>query len=135
MTEVHWKYGDTMVVDFYNKVEDYSHSVVEKPGDIFYGIWLVRSHYDSEYDSIYFPEGYGVISDREITLAFSYSQDAADNPCRLFTYRFDEAGNLIEIEEQAMDSMWGGHVTKYVVTETPESEIQTWVESKKGEQR
>ena len=135
MTEVHWKYGDTMVVDFYNKVEDYSHSVVEKPGDIFYGIWLVRSHYDSEYDSIYFPEGYGVISDREITLAFSYSQDAADNPCRLFTYRFDEAGNLIEIEEQAMDSMWGGHVTKYVVTETPESEIQTWVESKKAEQR
>ena len=48
MTEVHWKYGDTMVVDFYNKVEDYSHSVVEKPGDIFYGTWLQRSHYESE---------------------------------------------------------------------------------------
>ena len=135
MAEVHWKYGDTMVVDFYNKVEDYSHSVVEKPGDIFYGIWLERSHYESEYDSIYFPTGYGVISDREITLAFSYSQDAADNPCRLFTYRFDEAGNLIEIEEQAMDSMWGGYVTRYVVTDTPESEIQAWVETKMAEQR
>ena len=134
MTEVHWKYGDTMVVDFYNKVEDYSHSVVEKPGDIFYGLWLERSHFESEYDSIYFPAGYGLISEREITLAYSYSQDAADNPCRLYTYRFDEAGNLIEIEEQAMDSMWGGYVTKYVVTETPESEIQAWVEAKKAEQ-
>ena len=135
MTEVHWKYGDTMVVDFYNKAEDYSHSVVEKPGDIFYGLWLERSHFESEYDSIYFPAGYGLISEREITLAYSYSQDAADNPCRLYTYRFDEAGNLIEIEEQAMDSMWGGYVTKYVVTETPESEIQAWVEAKTAEQK
>ena len=33
-----------------------------------------------------------------------------------------------------MDSMWGGYVTKYVVTETPESEIQAWVEAKKAEQ-
>lgn len=134
MSEIHWKYGDTMVIDFYNKVEDYSHSVVEKPGDIFYGLWLERSHYESEYDSIYFPAGYGLISDQEITLAYSYSQDAADNPCRLFTYRFDEAGNLIEIEKQAMDSMWSGYVTRYVVTETPESEIQAWVEAKMAEQ-
>lgn len=134
MAEVHWKYGNTMVVDFYNKVEDYSHSVVQKPGDIFYGLWLERSHYESEYDSIYFPAGYGLISDREITLAFSYSQDAADNPCRLYTYRFDEAGNLIEIEEQAMDYMWSGYVTKYIVTEASESEIQAWVEAKKAAQ-
>lgn len=133
MTEIHWKYGDTMVVDFYNKVEDYSHSAVEHPGDIFYGQWLERTHFPSEYDSIYFPAGYGCISDSEITLAFSYSQDAADNPCRLYTYRFDEAGNLIEIETQSMDSMWGGYVTRYVVTETPESEIQAWVEAKKAE--
>lgn len=33
-----------------------------------------------------------------------------------------------------MDSMWGGYVTKYVVTEIPESEIQAWVEAKKAEQ-
>lgn len=134
MTEIHWKYGDTMVVDFYNKVEDYSHSAVEKPGDIFYGIWLERSHFESEYDSIYFPAGYGLISDREIRLAYSYGQNSADNPCRLYTYRFDEGGNLIEIEEQAMNSMWGGYVTHYIVTETPETEIQAWVEAKKAEQ-
>lgn len=134
MTEIHWKYGDTMVVDFYNKVEDYSHSAVEKPGDIFYGLWLERSHFESEYDSIYFPAGYGLISDREIRLAYSYGQNSADNPCRLYTYRFDEGGNLIEIEEQAMNSMWGGYVTHYIVTETPETEIQAWVEAKKAEQ-
>ena len=134
MTEIHWKYGDTMVVDFYNKVEDYSHSAVEKPGDIFYGLWLERSHFESEYDSIYFPAGYGLISDREIRLAYSYGQNSADNPCRLYTYRFDEGGNLIEIEERAMDSMWGGYVTHYIVTETPETEIQAWVEAKKAEQ-
>ena len=134
MTEIHWKYGDTMVVDFYNKVEDYSHSAVEKPGDIFYGLWLERSHFESEYDSIYFPAGYGLISDREIRLAYSYGQNSADNPCRLYTYRFDGGGNLIEIEEQAMDSMWGGYVTHYIVTETPETEIQAWVEAKKAEQ-
>ena len=104
------------------------------PSEDFNILWLERSHFESEYDSIYFPAGYGLISEREITLAYSYSQDAADNPCRLYTYRFDEAGNLIEIEEQAMDSMWGGYVTKYVVTETPESEIQAWVEAKKAEQ-
>ena len=134
MTEIHWKYEDTMVVDFYNKVEDYSHSAVQRPGDIFYGLWLERSHFESEYDSIYFPAGYGLISDYEIRLAYSYGQDSADNPCRLYTYRFDEAGNLIEIEEESMDAMWGGYVTRYVVTETPETEIQAWVEAKKAEQ-
>jgi len=134
MTEVHWKYGNTMVVDFYNKVEDYSHSVVEAPGDSFYGLWLVRSHYESEYDSIYFPAGYGVISDREICLAYSYSQNSADNPCRLYTYRFDENGNLIEIVQESLDAMWGGYVTHYFVTDTPESEIQAWVEAKQAQQ-
>ena len=33
-----------------------------------------------------------------------------------------------------MDAKWGGHVTHYVVTETPETEIQAWVEAKKAEQ-
>ena len=135
MTEVHWKYGNTMVVDFYNKVENYSHSAVQNPGDIFYGLWLERSHYESEYDSIYFPAGYGLISDREIRLAYSYSQDAADNPCILFTYRFDENGNLTEILRENCDGMWGGYVTRYVVTDTPESEIRAWVEAKKAEQQ
>lgn len=134
MTEVHWKYGDTMVVDFYNKVEDYSHSAVQGPGDIFYGTWFTRSYYESEYDSIYFPAGYGLISDREIRLVYSYGQDSADNPCTLYTYRFDENGNLIEIQRESCSSMWDGYVTRYVVTDTPESEIQAWVEAKKAEQ-
>lgn len=135
MTEVIWKYGDIMVEDLYNHVEDYAGSIVQEPGDIFYRDWLQRTHFPSEYDSIYFPAGYGLISDREIRLAFSYSQNAADNPCTLFTYRFDEEGNLIEIEQESMDSMWGGYVTRYVVTDTPESEIQAWVEAKKAERK
>lgn len=134
MTAVLWKYGDTMVQDFYNDVESYSHSVVDEPDSSFYGEWLKRTHFPSEYDSVYFPAGYGLISDREIRLVFSYSQDAADNPCILFTYRFDENGNLIEIEREDCGSMWGGYVTRYIVTDTPEDEIQTWVEAKKAEQ-
>lgn len=134
MTEVIWKYGSTMVKDYYNDVESYSHSVVDEPGDFGYGDWLKRSYYESEYDSIYFPAGYGVISDREITLAYSYSQDSADNPCTLYTYRFDENGKLTEILQESCDSMWGGYVTRYTVTHTPESEIQSWVEAKKAEQ-
>ena len=134
MTEVLWKYGDTMVEDFYNKVESYSHSAVTQPGDFGYGDWFKRSFYESEYDSIYFPQGYGLISDREIRLAYSYSQNAADNPCILFTYRFDENGNLVELLRENCDSMWGGYVTRYVVTDTPESEIRAWVEAKQAEQ-
>ena len=134
MTEVLWKYGDTMVEDFYNKVESYSHSAVTQPGDFGYGDWFKRSYYESEYDSIYFPQGYGLISDREIRLAYSYSQNAADNPCILFTYRFDENGNLVELLRENCDGMWGGYVTRYVVTDTPESEIRAWVEAKQAEQ-
>lgn len=100
---------------------------------ILHASWLNRVSYTSAYDSIYFPEGFGVISDREIRLVFSYSKDAANNPCSLFTYRFDEDGNLIEIEIESMDNIWAGHVTRYVVTSTPENEIQTWVETKKAE--
>lgn len=134
MTEVDWKYGDTMVIDFYNNAGGYSHSAVQGPDGIFYGLWLKRSFYESEYDSIYFPQGYGLISDREIRLAYSYSQNAAENPCTLYTYRFDENGNLTEIEQENCDGMWGGYVTRYVVTDTPESEIWAWVEAKQAEQ-
>lgn len=133
LTDVFWKYGSTIVQDYYNDVENYSHSSVDEPGDSLYGYWLKRTYYPSEYDSIYFPEGYSIISDREIQLVFSYSQDAAYNPCRIYTYRFDEAGNLTEIETMDMDNIWAGHVTRYVVTNTPESEIQAWVEAKKAE--
>ena len=134
MTEIHWKYGSTMVQDYYNDVESYSHSSVSEPGGFGYGDWLKRNYYESEYDSIYFPAGYGLISDREIRLAFSYSQNSAENPCTLYTYRFDDDGNLTEIQQENVDGMWGDYVTRYVVTETPEAEIQAWVEAKKAEQ-
>jgi len=122
-----------MVQDYYNDVEKYSHSSTKEPDDSLYGYWMKRTAYPSEYDSVYFPEGYSIISDREIQLVFSYSQDAAYNPCRIYTYRFDEAGNLIEIETMDMDNIWAGRVTRYVVTDTPESEIQAWVEAKNAE--
>lgn len=83
---------------------------LDKPGEIVSGDWLHRVLFPSEYDSIYFPAGYGLISDREIRLAFSYSQNASDNPCTLYTYRFDEEGNLIEIEQESMDRMWYGYM-------------------------
>ena len=134
MTDIHWKYGSTMVRDYYNDVERYSHSVVSEPGGFGYGNWLKRSFYESEYDSIYFPAGYSVISDSEIKLAYSYSQNSPDNPCTLYTYRFDDDGNLTEIQQENVDGIWGGYVTRYIVTETPESEIQAWVEAKKAEQ-
>jgi len=134
MTAVIWKYGTTMVQDYYNNVESYSHSSVQEPGDMLYGSWLDRIDFSDVYDSVYFPAGYRVISDREIRYVYSYSRNAVDNPCSLITYRFNEAGNLTEIEIESMDSMWDGHVTRYVVTDASESEIKTWVESKKAEE-
>ena len=130
VTEVIWKYGTTMVTDYYNDAENYSHSVVDTPDDGFgYGDWLKRTYHPSEYDSIYFPAGYGLISDREIRLAYAYSMDAAENPCVLYTYRFDENGNLTELIRENAGGMWGGYVTHYFVTDTPEEEIQSWVQS------
>ena len=93
-------------------------------------LWVLSS---PSYMTIYFPAGYSIISDHEITLVHSYSQNAVYNPCTIYTYRFDEAGNLTEIQTISMDFMWSGHVTRYVVTDTPESEIQSWVEAKKAE--
>ncbi|MBQ6719658.1 MAG: M56 family metallopeptidase [Oscillospiraceae bacterium] len=133
LSDVIWKYGTTMVNDYYNDVGNYSHSSVDEPGDTFYGRWLERTHFPSEYDSIYFPAGYSVISDQEIRFAFSHSQNALDNPCRLFTYRFDDAGNITEILEEQRDGLWGGYITHYIVTDTPEEEIRSWVEAKKAE--
>lgn len=133
MVGVIWKYGDTMVTDYHNNAGNYSHSVVDEPGDFGYGDWLKRTFYPSEYDCIYFPEGYGLISDREIRFAYAYSQEAADNPCTLYTYRFDDNGNLVYILKESCDSLWGGFQTLYVVTDTPEEEIQSWVAEKKAQ--
>ena len=134
MMRVIWKCGTTMVTDYYNDVESYSHSSVQEPGDTLYASWLNRISYESAYDSIYFAEGYSIITDREIRLVYSYSGDTAHNPCSLFTYRFDDSGNLVEIEVETMHGMWAGHVTRFIITDTPENEIQKWVEAKKAEQ-
>ena len=43
------------------------------------------------------------------------------------------AAEALEIEEETMDGMWAGHVIRYVIKDTPDSEIQSWVEAKKAE--
>ena len=134
MTEVIWKYGDTMVEDFYNKAGSYSHSWVGHPGDSLYGTWFKRSWSSGDYDCIYFAEGYSVISDREIRFAQSYSQTSSDNPVTLYTYRFDENGNLTDILYERCGGLWNGFVTHYVITDTPESEIKAWVEEQQAQQ-
>lgn len=131
MTEVIWKYGETVVNDFY-KQETYSHSSAPTPGDFLYDDWIKRDFFDSAYDSTYFPKGYSVISDSEIRFVYSYSQNAADNPARLYTYRFDESGNLTEILEESCDSLWSGYTTHYIITDTPESEIASAVEERQA---
>lgn len=131
MTEVIWKYGETVVNDFY-KQETYSHSFAPTPGDFLYDDWIKRDFFDSAYDSTYFPKGYSVISDSEIRFVYSYSQNAADNPARLYTYRFDESGNLTEILEESCDSLWSGYTTHYIITDTPESEIASAVEERQA---
>lgn len=134
MSEIYWKYGDTVVVDFYNDMEAYSHSVAQEPGGVYYNTWLKRSLYESDYDSIYFPAGYSLISDREIRLVFTLSSTSDQNPAILYTYRFDEDGDLWEIEEHMMGYNQTGLTYRYTITDTPEAEIQAWVEAKKAEQ-
>lgn len=123
--EVIWKYGDTEVHDIY-KADGLSHSYTNKPDNMFYGDWLKRSWYTDTYDCYYFPADYSVISDEEITFALSGSQ--INHFVTLYTYRFDEQGNLTEVIKRSSDSFWNGYTTRYVITQTPESEIQAWVE-------
>ena len=46
----------------------------------------------------------------------------------------EKDGELYQEVEETVDGLWGGHVNRYVVTETPESEIRAWVEAKQAEQ-
>jgi len=135
LTEVIWKYGDVEVNDYY-KQGVYSHCYcgTNTPECAWsYQTWLKRDYSTAGYASVYFPTGYSVISDREIQFAQAYSSNAADNPCTLYTYRFDENGNITEILRQSLDSMWYGHGTRYVITDTPESEIQATVQQRQIE--
>lgn len=52
----------------------------------------------------------------------------------LLTYRFDENGDLTEVIQESRGSMWDGYVTRWVITDTPESDIQAWVEAKLAEE-
>ena len=125
LQEVIWKYGDTEVHDVY-KADGLSHSYTNKPDNMFFGDWLKRSWHTELYDCYYFPADYSVISDEEITFALSGSQ--INHFVTLYTYRFDEQGNLTEIIKRSSDAFWNGYTTHYVITQTPESEIQAWVE-------
>ena len=125
LDQVIWKYGDTEVHDVY-KADGLSHSYTQKPNNDFFGDWLKRSWYNDTYDCYYFPADYSVISENEITFALSSSQNF--HYVTLYTYRFDEQGNLTEILRRSSDAFWNGYTTRYVITDTPESEIQAWVE-------
>ena len=125
LDQVIWKYGDTEVHDVY-RTDGLSHSYTQKPDNDFFGDWTKRSWYNDTYDCYYFPVDYSVISDEEITFALSSSQDY--HYVTLYTYRFDEQGNLTEILRRSSDAFSSGFTTRYVITDTPESEIRAWVE-------
>lgn len=133
MPSVYWNYNHTQVWDIYHGGE-YSHSCVSKADDHFYNDWMKRSWYNEEYDCMYFADGYSLISDSEITFVHSYGRTGWADTSRLFTYRFDENGELCEIIEQGLYSEFNGYYTRYVVTDTPKEEIQQWVETKQAEQ-
>lgn len=132
LSQVIWRYNDTVVYDFYNDAGQYSHSAPDypkDPSDEFHMNWWERSGYDSPYSSLYFGKGRSIISDREIRFVQTWGRNSADNPNTIYTYRFNESGELTEfLIEYAWDSY-----TRYVVTDTPESEIQAWVEAKQAE--
>ena len=123
--EVICKYGDTEAHTNYHASAEPT-SYIQKPENDFYKYWCKRSYDNEVYDCYYFPADYSRISDREITFAHTFSPNS--DYLRLFTYRFDEAGKLTEIIEQGRDS-WGSRATRYIITDTPESEIRTWVEN------
>lgn len=125
LDQVIWKYGDTEVHDVY-RADGLSHSYTQKPDNDFFGDWLKRSWNNDTYDCYYFPADYSVISDEEITFALSGSQ--IYHYVTLYTYRFDEQGNLTEILRRSSDAFSSGYTTRYVITDTPESEIRAWVE-------
>ena len=124
--EVIWKYGETMVEDICGSKD--THSLVIEKGDWSYGDWLRRDIWDSAYDSVYFPQGWSHISDREIQLVYTMGGYTLDN-CELYTYSFDESGRISQILCRQLGGSWDGWYTRYVVTDTPEEEIQRKVQT------
>lgn len=125
------QYGGDLGVAIYNE-GTYSHCFVESGDDRLWDGWYNYSYYPGPYDSFYFPEGQSVISDREISFLYSSSQASEDNPLTRCTYRFDEQGNITEIERDDFGLIWGGYVVRYTFLDTPESEIQQTVADMKN---
>lgn len=135
LQKVIWRDGGTEAYDIYGST-GYRHSFTETADSpVMFESWCERSYGNENRESYYISKDYNVISDREISLAYSYSQESSSDPIRIYTYLFDEDGALREIHE-AYRSNGGGwnRGVRYVVTDTSESEIKAWVEKVKSGQ-
>ena len=134
LQEVIWRDGGTEAYDIYGST-GYRHSFTETAdSSVMFESWCERSYGNENRESYYISKDYNVISDREISLAYSYSQESSSDPIRIYTYLFDEDGGLREIQTTYRSQSGWRTATRYVVTDTPESEIKAWVEKVKAEQ-
>ena len=123
ITKEYWSMGEDMAVCFYNDAGSYSHSIVDSGEDRLWADWCDYDTSRQPYYSIYFPEGESVISDREISFLYSFSSNAWCNPLYRYTYRFDEQGNLTELEWYFVQD--GPETTiRYCLEPTTETEVQ-----------
>ncbi len=135
LQKVIWRDSGTEAYDIYGST-GYRHSFTETADSpVMFESWCERSYGNENRESYYISKDYNVISDREISLAYSYSQESSSDPIRIYTYLFDEDGALREIHEAYRFSDGGWNIgVRYVVTDTPESEIKAWVEKVKSGQ-
>lgn len=135
LQKVIWRDGGTEAYDIYDST-GYRHSFTETADSpVMFESWCKRSYGNENRESYYISKDYNVISDREISLAYSYSQESSSDPIRIYTYLFDEDGALREIHEAYRSNGGGWNIgVRYVVTDTPESEIKAWVEKVKSGQ-
>ncbi len=123
LTEEYWSMGEDMAVCFYNDAGSYSHSIIDSGEDRLWANWCDYDTSRQPYYSIYFPEGESVISDREISFLYGFSSNAWCNPLYRYTYRFDEQGNLTELEWYFVQD--GPEATiRYCLEPTTETEVQ-----------
>lgn len=123
LTEEYWAVGEDMATSFYNNAGSYSHSIVESGEDRLWANWCDYDTSRQPYYSIYFPEGESIISDREISFLYGFSSNAWCNPLYRYTYRFDEQGNLTELEWYFVQD--GPEATiRYCLEPTTETEVQ-----------
>ena len=134
LQEVIWRDGGTEAYDIYGST-GYRHSFTETAdSQVMFESWCERSYGNENRESYYISKDYNVISDREISFAYSYSQESSTDPIRIYTYLFDEDGGLREIQTVYRSQSGWRTATRYVVTDTPESEIKAWVEKVKSGQ-